>query len=493
MGILYYTLNFIYFVPAQNALMKNISSSGQVFIIITVFVASRFVAMFLGIHLDMRALSDYWQYLAVETLRYHLLTGVWYDHAQPPVFNLFLGSVLKIGGAHYKLIFCIILKLISLCNALLLFGIVKKLTTVNSLPIIVALVYILSPATIIFESELFYTGLVSLLLLASVFFLIRLTESDGWLNAFGVFLPLAVLCLTRSVYHISWLFVIAASLLYYFRRKASLNKLVLASIAGIVLAGSWYIKNKLIFGKLTTSTWLGMNMARNVFHDNEIKDSSRIEAYEPFSRISVYRKFLDPEFENKFKGLNDRDLLQEMKNDSFINETEVSYIQVSELYQKASMGFIHNHPGTYLKNVFQSSILFFTPGTLYSLTLENAGKIKFYDLFYSFNLTIFSKNKQERRILLTISALPKLILYIFVFFIFARMCMHARSITPWNLFILITIGFVFGISSLFEHYENMRFRFEIEPLFLILAAQVFSRLFSRFQIRRRAPVRDLIA
>jgi hypothetical protein len=234
-------------------------------------------------------------------------------------------------------------------------------------------------------------------------------------------------------------------------------------------------------------------MARNVFHDNEMKDSGRIEAFEPFSRISVYRKFLDPEFENKFKGLNDRDLLQEIKNDSFINETEVSYIPVSELYQKASLNFMRNHPGDYAKNVIQSSILFFTPGTLYSLALENARRIKYYDLLYSFNLTIFSKNKQERRILLTISALPKLFLYIFVFFIFARMCIQARSVSPWNLFILITIGYVFGISSLFEHYENMRFRFEIEPLFLILAAQVFSRLFSRFQIRRRAPVRDLIA
>ena len=272
-----------------------------------------------------------------------------------------------------------------------------------------------------------------------------------------------------------------------------MNKLIIASLISIVLVGTWYVKNKFLFDRLTTSTWVGMNMARNVFHDNEIKDSSRIEAYEPFSRISVYRKFLDPQFENKFKGRNDRDLLQEMKNDSFINETEVSYIPVSDLYQKASIDFMRNHPGAYAKNVFQSSILFFTPGTLYSLALENAEKIKYYDLLYSFNLTVFAKNKQERRILLTISALPKLILYLFVFFIFIRIYLQSRTITPWNLFIMITLGYVFGISSFFEHYENMRFRFETEPLFLILAAQVFSRSFSRLQIRRRAPVGDLIA
>lgn len=183
--------------------MKNITSSGQVLIIITVFVASRFIAILLGIHLDIIALSAYWQYLDIDTLRNHLLRGVWYDHAQPPLFNLFLGYVLKIGGTHYILLFDIILKLISLCNALLLFTIVKRLIIVSFLPMLAALVYILSPATIIFEAELFYTGLVSLFLLISVFYLIRLTESDRWLNAFGIFFPLTLLCLTRSVYHLS--------------------------------------------------------------------------------------------------------------------------------------------------------------------------------------------------------------------------------------------------------------------------------------------------
>lgn len=265
------------------------------------------------------------------------------------------------------------------------------------------------------------------------------------------------------------------------------------SFATIVAVGGWYVKNKILFDKFTVSTWVGMNMARNVFHDNLVRDSGRIEAVEPFSKISVYHKFLDPQFESKYKGLNDRDLLQEMKNDSFINETEVSYIPVSELYEKASMDFIRNHPGDYTKNVFQSSVLFFTPGTIYSWSIEKASRMKYYDLLYSFNLTVFSKNKQERRILLTISSLPKMALYIFVFFTLIQFSFQARTLTPWNIFILVTIGFVFGVSSLFEHYENMRFRFEIEPLFLILAAQVFSRLYSRFQIRRRAPVSELIA
>jgi hypothetical protein len=468
--------------------MKHISRLREVSIIIVVFSISRILAWFIGLHLSPWPLYAYWQYLDVNTLTNHLLRGVWYDHAQPPAFNLFLGIVLKIGGEQSTLVFAGILKLISMANGLLIFFILRKLAVATWLPLLTALVYLLSPATLIFENELFYTNAISFLLLLATHFLIRFENSGkGW-NAFGIFFPLTLLCLTRSVYHIIWLFVVSAFLLFYFRKNASLYKLVFCSLISLVLVGGWYLKNKMIFGRFTSSTWVGMNMARNVFHDSEIRDSSLIEAYAPFSRISVYRKFLDPRFEESYKGLNDVDLLEEIKNDSFINETEVSYIRVSDLYQQASMRYIHTHPEAYAKNVSQSAILYFTPATVYSLAVEQSKKIKAYDLLYSFNGTHFAANKQQRRILLTISAIPKMILYLMVFFILIRYSIQKRSVSPWNLFIMLTIGFVFGVGSLFEHYENMRFRFETEPLFLVLAAQAFNMLYGRFKVRSNSPV-----
>ena len=473
--------------------MKKWSVFQQILAIISVFIISRLVALEIGLHMNIWALFSYWQYLDVETLKHQLLRGIWYDHAQPPIFNLFLGIVLKIGGSQSMLLFSIVLKLISLANALLLFSIVKKLTVVYFLPLCIAIAYLISPATLIFECELFYTTFASLLLLLSVFYLIRLQASQRLRDVVGVILPLVAICLTRSVYHITWLMVIFIILIYYFKSKAIFNKLLLVCIAALFIVGGWYVKNKILFGKLTASTWIGMNMARNVFHDHGVTDSNRIEAYEPFSKISVYRKFLNPEFESSFSGLNDRDLLREMKNDSFINETEVNYIPVSDMYQKASLAYIKSHPGAYAKNVFQSSIIYFTPATVYSLAIENADKIKLYDVIYSFNLTHFARGKHQRRILLTISAIPKLVLYFFVFFILLRYFIRSRSINIWNLFIMVTIAFIFGVSSFFEHYENMRFRFETEPLFLILAAQAFSRLYARFEIKRKPPLHDLIA
>ena len=461
--------------------MKKIGGQTQLRILIGVFIVSRIITVLLGLHLNIKALSIYWQYLDLETLRNHLISGVWYDHSQPPVFNLLLGTIFKIGGDYSVFLFTFLFKIISLLNGLLLFSIVRRLTRVPYLPLIAGLAYLLSPATLIFECEVFYTTTISLLLLVSVYYLVRITESGKTRYVFGIIFPMVLLCLTRSVYHIIWFILIVSFLLFYFRKKSSVKNIILASLTGLVLVSSWYIKNKILFGKLTTSTWIGMNLARNVFHDNEVTDSSRIEAYEPFSRIGLYRKFLDTGYENKFRGLNDRDLLQEYKNDTFMNVKEVSYIPVSDLYMKASLDHIRSHPVAYVQNVLQSSILYFTPGTLYTFAIEPSEKIKYYDILYSFNLTHFAQSKMGRRILLTISAFPKLLLYLFVFFVFIRNCVRIKSIDPYNLFILITITFVFGISSLFEHYENMRFRFETEPLFMILAAQVISNLYYRIK------------
>ncbi|HLK27393.1 MAG TPA: hypothetical protein VKT28_02345 [Puia sp.] len=446
----------------------------DILIILIVFLISRVIVRAFGIHFGYLALYQYWQYLDVETLKHNLLIGVWYDHAQPPGFNLFLGVVLKLFGSHAPFAFNIILKAITLINVFLLLNILKQLIPHKNLPLIICLLYLLSPATMILETELFYTIFISFLLLLSIYFLLRFQQTQNLTNSFFIFLPLALLCLTRSMYHLAWLIVISIAVVAFFRNRNGFNKLIASACVCLLLVTGWYAKNYFVFGSFSTSTWIGMNFSRNVFHDNEIQDSSRIEAYEAFSKISFYKKFISGDLEKKFSGINDRDLLNEFKNDTFINENHISYIEVSKKYMDASKEYIKTHPTAYLKNVLQSTIIFFTPATRYPLAEEKAGKIKYYDAVYSFNLSQFAEGKQQRRIALTISSLPKFIIYFAVFFMIIRSAIRNKKINSLNLFIMLTIAFVFFVSSLFEHYENMRFRYEIEPLFLILLAQAIA-------------------
>lgn len=432
-----------------------------------------------GVHMEYFNLYDNWQYLDVETLTHNLWRGVWYDHAQPPVFNLFLGIVLKLTGSNAATTFVVIFKGFTLLNTFLLYTLLGRIAPNRYIPLLIALLYLLSPATMIFESELFYTSFITFFLLLSAFFLLRLQDeqnSSGWANTLGFFLPLVVACLTRSMYHLVWLAAISAILLFCLRKKAIFTKFLLSSLLSLGLVGSWYIKNFVIFHQFSTSSWLGMNLARNVFHDENITDSSRIEAYEPFSDLKVYKPFIQGNNQQKYAGLNDRDLLQEKKNDTIKNVHQVDYIEVSKKYSAASIAYIKSHPATYMRNVAMSGMIFFATATRYPHEEYQVKKIWLYDLLYSFNFTHFANGKLQRRITLLLSAVPKMILYAMVFFILLRPSARKRSLTLLNIFIFSTILYIFALGSLIEHYENMRFRYEIEPLFLLLLGQAVWRV-----------------
>jgi len=454
--------------------MEKKSPRIDIWFILLVFIISRLIISFAGIQMDYGALYRYWQYLDVTTLKTDLLRGIWFDHTQPPLFNFLLGIVVKTFGSHARLAFILLLQGITLANTFLLLSILKTVSTHPRLPLLLSLLYILSPATMLFENELFYTSFITHLLLAATWHLLRLQKEARWPTVIGVFLPLILACLTRSMYHIAWLFILSVVICLYHRKALHIRRLILVSLLSLLLVGSWYVKNYIVFHQFTTSTWMGMNMARNVFHDATVTDSSNIAAIEPFSKISDYQRFLPAGYGYKYAGLEDRDLLNEWKNDSFINEKHIAYIEVSRRYSAESKKAILAHPMAYLKNVSQSAIIFFAPATRYPTTEYLSERIAWYDVLYSFNLSHFAHGKQQRRIALTISAIPKFIIYFLTFFWLIRLKkLHTNLIA---LFITLIIGYIFIVSSLFEHYENMRFRYEAEPLFLILLAIVISSL-----------------
>jgi hypothetical protein len=465
--------------------MKKIPTNRDTLLILLVFLLSRSIILLTGVRLDYEALYRNWQYLDVQTLKTSLLTGLWYDHTQPPFFNLLLGIVLKIFGDHARLVFVLLLKAISLANTFLLLSILKRLLPprsinrpawIDQIPLLFSLLYLLSPATILFENELFYTSLISLLFLISARYVLLLARSPaiGWASAAGFLFPLLAICMTRSLYHLLWLLILTAALTFCFRKKTGVSHLAAGGILILLLTFGWYVRNYVLFGSFSSSTWMGMNLARNVFHDASIRDSTDIAVIEPFSTISAYTPFLSAADTTPYDHIGLRDLHEEKKNDSFINEKHIGYLAISKLYMQSCKRQIRAHPVAFLKNIAQSSIIFFAPATRYSVTEPEARKIMYYDLPYSFNLSHLAKGKQQRRIALTLSAIPKIIVWLLVIGWWCHRIFKTRTIDALTLFISLVLGYVFCVSSVFEHYENMRFRYEVEPLFLILAAQALA-------------------
>jgi hypothetical protein len=69
------------------------------------FIAGRGWAHVLGMRFDDTPLEFYWQFLDSDILRHDLLRGVLDLHAQPPLFQLFVGGVLKLVPGHATSVF----------------------------------------------------------------------------------------------------------------------------------------------------------------------------------------------------------------------------------------------------------------------------------------------------------------------------------------------------------------------------------------------------
>lgn len=101
--------------------MKQRFFDRDILLLIASFVVSRIILSLFDVTMNYDSINVYWQYLSVDSLQNNLLKGVWYNHTQPPVFNLFLGVVLKLSGTNAGTAFPIIFKLITIVNVVLLY------------------------------------------------------------------------------------------------------------------------------------------------------------------------------------------------------------------------------------------------------------------------------------------------------------------------------------------------------------------------------------
>ena len=459
--------------------MKKIILRHEQLVLFGCFVVSRLLASRSGVYFGYEALATYWQYLDITSLQHHLLKNIWYMHSQPPLFNLLAGMVLQASGEHARSAFQVLWLGMSFFNASLLLRVIRRVGVQGMLPLLVAAFYLLSPATILFENELFYTTFTSLLLLLSVLLLQRYSENRSVPHLAAFLVPVALLCLTRSLYHLAWLAAVCALVLYSCYKRPGFGRALVTGITAILVAGSWYLKNYLLFGVLSVSSWTGINFSRVVFHDVPVTDSASIAAIHPFLPVSYYKLYISSNYQQQYAGMDDRILLREMKSDTSINMNNAGYLQVSEKYMQASLHFVRRHPASYIKNVCISFLIFFTPASSYFQVKENCNHIAWYDMMYSFNLSHLFGDGDKKKMALVASSVPKFLLYLLVM---AYTVMRERKSGKFSLvsaFILFTILFVLVTGTLMEYGENMRFRYEVEPLFLVLCAGVSSTIFNK--------------
>lgn len=226
-------------------------------LLIVGFVLSRWLAVRAGVvatgglpHLqaaDRDLLSNDW-------LRTLLLL-----HIQPPLFNGFLGLLLKLPLTFSKLV-SISYQGLGLLLSIVMFSLLRRVQVGRVLALVATVLFAISPASLLYETFTIYTYPCAFLLLSATYFVQRYGETGHRRDALAVSLLVAAAALVRSLLHLVW--AVGALVLVLFLPARRKRRAVWLLLPAITLVSAVYLKNLVLFDTFGTSTLVGQSLYR---------------------------------------------------------------------------------------------------------------------------------------------------------------------------------------------------------------------------------------
>ncbi|MES2387280.1 MAG: hypothetical protein V4543_04720, partial [Bacteroidota bacterium] len=363
------------------------------------------------------------------------------------------------------------------------------------LSVFITAAWLISPACILFESWFFYDYPITALLTFSALAMFKYANPKNKVWGHVFFGLLAVIVLSRSMFHPVFFIVVLVFLLIMWplRRKQTL----IAAAVPLILVLAWPVKNALLFGNLSSGSWFGMNLYRIVtihfpksLRAELIKKGELNKAIEiyPFARgLNYYKPYI------KFKPNPYPQvplLANSLKEKGMNNFHAWEFRQISAEYQKAAFMMIKKKPLSYLKGIAGALVISFETPSHYMLVTENLSKIAGYDRLFYPMLVNFNGKAHGPYVNMPVLFLAGLtVLVLFLRYSNYRKFRQPEMGSATHVligFILFCIAYVTVIGIMAEYGENMRFRFQVIPVGLILTGYAAEHLLIAFEARRKA-------
>lgn len=479
-------------------------------IVVGLFAASRVLYALLGLQFDSSTLSAYMQFIDPVLLRERLLESLWYYHAHPPLLNLFTGVGLKLFGEHADVFFASCFHALGLAMALAVYILTLRLTAARSAALIAAGLLVFSPSFVLYENWLMYTFLEAALLTISALLLHQYvaTRSMRWAAAF--FTVLAILLLTRSLFHLVWMVLIAALLAILLRRYW--REVLLAAALPLLVVALWYGKNYYYFGTFGASTTVGLGLANittlmvererllPLFQEGRLSQYVMLSRYEAPQLLFILQT-------PQYTGIPVLDQVKKSDGHHY-NYNNLQMVEVNRYYTHDAIEVLRNFPASYAIGLIISNRLFFSPTNMNAFFCATNRKAVrpmeriFNPLLYGVGANpglmeqphfgFVGRNKMEVQTSLPLIALWGLVLG----YGYLQARRGIRSAEPNGKpralvigFIVLSALYVYALATTIELSENYRYRFAIEPLFMVLtvtaATHLLRTLRAWFARRRR--------
>lgn len=361
---------------------------------VVAFVLSRIAIAYAGVRFDERPINDAYQLLHPRLLSHDLLDSVAHLHSQPPLFNLFVGVGLKAAPAVQTIMFRLTYLAAGLALALSLFGLLRRVGAGPPVAAGLSVAFIVSPSVFLYENWMNYDYLLTALLSVAALSLQRYEDGRRTRDAAVFVVLLTALVLTRSMFHLFWFLAWVVVVILSRPRPRRFPLMAMAALPVLLVAGL-YVDRLVRFGTLSSSSFLGMSLAKITTFQLSAADRSDLVArrelsplalVDPFSAVRSYRGLVPAPARTGVPALD-----EEVKADADpatastfrTNFNNLLYLDLSDRYLKDAVGTLRIRPDAYLRGLLLAHQIYFRPSSDFFGLGENRERVRGLDYFYN--------------------------------------------------------------------------------------------------------------
>lgn len=447
--------------------------------LVVFFVISRFLVARLGYQFDATGIWEQVQDVDTPLLEHHLGQSLWWLSGQPPLWNLFLGLVVKAAPVSWPDVFRRIYELMGLIETLMLYALLVRVRAPRILAAVLAGAFMVTPPVLTLELSLTYEYPTLLLVTATVLLAARAAERPTTLRMAAVFTCASALVYSRTLFQVVWLLLLGCILLVAVEDRRAV---IVGAAVPLLAVVALYVKADVMFGTPATSTWAGMGLARIAEHGYSLSERQklvdrgvlhRVSLVEPLSPLSDYAA-VQAKPKEAPTGIP---LLDEpLDAQHHRNLHNKAYITISREYWHDDLWLIEHHPGRYLRSVVTATDIFFR-------TPDKYPRFGWFDRWF-------------RRIVYGAYAPASAGLLLLLFYAIAlthatrvavtRLRRHASPQVVALSTAALTTAYVAALGNTTELGENYRFRLYLDPLLLVILVHLAMRLKAARSHRRHS-------
>ena len=368
-------------------------------------------------------------------------------------------------------------QMLGLILLLTMFLLMMDLQIPMAVALILTMLFEFNPGSLMLENWYYNTYPTEVLLALSALCLFRFLERGRNLHAVAFLIFAALPVFLNSSFQPIW-FILVCGFSYLWLRDRVRNMMPTAVVI-FGLIGVLVVKNAVLFGTFTTSSWLGMNLARmttfqladDVRHSEirsgKLSDYASIGA---FSKLDAY-----PMVSAKPTGIAVLDLRN--KSDGTTNYNNIRYVAIAGAYLSDAVRTAIFHPAAYARGMVRALGCFLGP--LKDQELNKSARLGIWNDIYNLMLvpaTLPWWPRHRDCVNMSLAILVGLPI------ILAWVSIRLLRATVWGppeitiAFMLMAIAYTTLTGTIFEFGENARFRSVVDPLVIILLGSLIADL-----------------